>query len=96
MLLKAPRHPTSNKVFLSAFHKPIVKFTTYLRQVFKNSLEKAGIENFVFHDLRHTFVTNKMRAGLPEYAIMKQVGHESTAMLRRYQLVDESDLKCFH
>ena len=96
MLLKAPRKPTSNKVFLSAYHKPIGKFTTYLRQVFKNSLQKAGIENFVFHDLRHTFVTNKMRAGLPEYAIMKQVGHESTAMLRRYQLVDESDLKCFH
>ena len=96
MLLKALRHPISNKVFLSASHKPIGKFTTYLRQVFVNFLQKAGIENFVFHDLRHTFVTNKMRAGLPEYAIMKQVGHEFTSELRRYQLVDESDLKCFH
>ena len=96
MLLNAQRNPTSNKVFLSTFHKPIGKFTTYLRQVFVNFLQKAGIENFVFHDLRHTFVTNKMRAGLPEYAIMKQVGHEFTSELRRYQLVDESDLRCFH
>ena len=94
MLQEMPRHPISQKVFLSANKEPLDRFTTYLRTVFERSLKQATIENFVFHDLRHTYVTNMMRAGHPEYAVMKQVGHESTAMLRRYQLIDESDLRC--
>ena len=94
MLEDMPRHPTSNKVFLSSRNKPLERFTTYLREVFDGSLQRAGIENFLFHDLRHTYITNMIRAGHPEYAIMKQVGHTTTTMLRRYQLIDESDLRC--
>ena len=33
-----------------------------------------------------------MRRGNPAYLVMKQVGHKSDAMLRRYQLIDERDL----
>ena len=42
--------------------------------------------------MRHDFVTKAMRSGNPAYLVMKQVGHKSDAMLRRYQLIDEQDL----
>ena len=55
-------------------------------------MKRLGIEDAVFHDLRHDFVTKAMRSGNPAYLVMKQVGHKSDAMLRRYQLIDERDL----
>ena len=33
-----------------------------------------------------------MRSGNASHVVMKQVGHKTDAMLRRYQLVDERDL----
>jgi len=53
----------------------------------------AGIENFRFHDFRHTFVTNMRRAGKQDRAIMAITGHKTMAMLMRYDSVDEDDLK---
>ena len=55
-------------------------------------MKRTGIKNTVFHDLRHDFVTKAMRSGNPAYLVMKQVGHKTDAMLRRYQLIDERDL----
>ena len=55
-------------------------------------MKKAGIEDAVFHDLRHNFVTKVMRGGNASHVVMKQVGYKSDAMLKRYQLIDERDL----
>ncbi|MDA0288806.1 MAG: tyrosine-type recombinase/integrase, partial [Proteobacteria bacterium] len=80
------------QVFLSATNKPIPYWTTYVQKTWKQSLEKAGIEGACFHDLRHDFVTRAMRNGNASHVVMKQVGHKSDSMLRRYQLIDEKDL----
>ena len=92
MLRDTPRALHTQRVFLSASNKPIPYWTTYVQKIWKQSLEKAGIEGARFHDLRHDFVTRAMRSGNASHVVMKQVGHKSDSMLRRYQLVDEKDL----
>jgi len=64
-----------------------------LRRSLKTSLDKAGIENFLFHDLRHTFNTNLRRAGVERTVIMKLTGHKTLSMFLRYSTVDEEDGK---
>ena len=92
ILRETPRALHTQQVFLSATNKPIPYWTTYVQKTWKRSLEKAGIEGACFHDLRHDFVTRAMRSGNASHVVMKQVGHKTDSMLRRYQLIDERDL----
>ena len=92
MLKEIPRTLQWRNVFLSLSQKPIRRWGSYQKKVWNASLKRAGIEDAVFHDLRHDFVTKAMRSGNPAYLVMKQVGHKTDAMLRRYQLIDERDL----
>lgn len=46
--------------------------------------EKAGIQNFHFHDLRHTFATRLAQRGVDLYRISKLLGHQSITMTQRY------------
>ena len=92
MLREIPRTLHTQQVFLSATNKPIPYWTTYVQKTWKRSLEKAGIKGACFHDLRHDFVTRAMRGGNASHIVMKQVGHKTDSMLRRYQLIDERDL----
>ena len=57
------------------------------------AVEKAGIQNFRFHDLRHTFNTNMRRAGVEEVVTMKPTGHRTMSMYCRYSTVDLEDAK---
>ena len=95
MLREIPRKLHIRKVFLSKTEKRIPRWGSYQRKAWSKALEQAGIENAVFHDLRHDFVTKSMREGNPAYLVMKQVGHKTDSMLRRYQLIDERDLRNF-
>lgn len=54
---------------------------------------EAGINNFRFHDLRHTFNTNMRRAGVDHSVIMKLTGHKTAAMFHRYNTVDAEDAR---
>ena len=55
-----------------------------LRRAFYNALKKAGIEDFKFHDLRHTFATRLAQKGVDLYKIAKLLGHEDIRMTQRY------------
>ncbi|OQY98409.1 MAG: hypothetical protein B6D35_12220 [Candidatus Brocadia sp. UTAMX2] len=46
--------------------------------------EKAGIQNFRFHDLRHTFATRLAQRGIDLYKISKLLGHCDIHMTQRY------------
>ena len=92
MLREIPKTLHTQQVFLSANNRPIPYWTTYVQKTWKQSLQKAGIEGACFHDLRHDFVTRAMRSGNASHVVMKQVGHKTDSMLRRYQLIDERDL----
>ena len=51
---------------------------------FKNVLEMAGVDNFRFHDLRHTFASWYMMNGGDLYELAKILGHANIKMTERY------------
>jgi len=55
-----------------------------LREAFKTALDKAGIENFRIHDLRHTFATRLVQNGVDLYKVKELLGHKTIAMTMRY------------
>jgi len=57
---------------------------TDIRKSFAAALEKAGIANFRFHDLRHTFCSQLVSAGVDIYTVMELAGHSSIKMTMRY------------
>ncbi len=59
-------------------------YPSNLRREFYKVLKKAGIENFKFHDLRHTFATRLAQKGIDIYKIAKLLGHEDIRMTQRY------------
>ncbi len=55
-----------------------------MRSSFAKACERAGIENFRFHDLRHTFASRLVQGGVPLYEVMNLTGHKSLSMVQRY------------
>jgi integrase len=55
--------------------------------------EKAGLEGVWVHDLRRSFVTLSRRCGLPESVVARFSGHRTPAVFKRYNIVEEQDLK---
>lgn len=55
-----------------------------LRVAYDKALKKAGIENFTFHDLRHTFATRLVQNGVDLYKVKELLGHKTILMTMRY------------
>ena len=51
---------------------------------FETILEEAGITDFRFHDLRHTFASWYMMNGGDLYELAKILGHSNIKMTERY------------
>jgi len=51
---------------------------------FDDLLERAGIKDFRFHDLRHTFASWYMMNGGDLYELAKILGHSNIKMTERY------------
>ncbi len=66
---------------------------TSITHAFLRACQKADVSNATFHDLRHTFVTNARRAGIDYFRIMAITGHKTMAVFKRYNTVDEADLR---
>jgi site-specific recombinase XerD len=54
------------------------------RHWFEDAVKEAGIEDFHWHDLRHTFASRLAMAGAGIRAIQEALGHKSIAMTVRY------------
>ncbi len=50
----------------------------------RKALEKAGIEDFRWHDLRHTWASWSVQSGVPLYALKEMGGWETIQMVQRY------------
>ena len=64
-----------------------------LKGAFMAACKGAGITGFVFHDLRHTAITNMRRAGIDPLTIMKISGHKTMVCFTRYNSFREADLR---
>jgi integrase len=53
----------------------------------------AKLEDLRFHDLRHTFVTRKVREGWDYKRIMAITGHKTFAVFQRYNNPSREDVK---
>ena len=72
------KHPVN--VFTYA-GKPIGQVNT---KAWRAALERAGIEDFRWHDLRHTWASWHAQAGTPLHVLQELGGWESVEMVRRY------------
>jgi len=63
------------------------------KTAFKTACRNAGLADLHFHDLRHTFVTRKVREGWDYKRIMAITGHTTFAVFQKYNNPSEEDIK---
>jgi len=66
------------------FIRPDGKKLIYFRTKFDDAVENAKIENFRFHDLRHTAASYLAMNGASLLEIAEILGHKTLAMVQRY------------
>jgi integrase len=84
----AKRHPETSFVFHVA-GRPMGEWDG----TWKRACRTAGVPGLLFHDLRRTATRNLIRAGVEPKIAMKITGHETEAMLRRYDISAEDDVR---
>lgn len=61
--------------------RPINKANT---RAWRQALRRAGIENFRWHDLRHTWASHHVQSGTPVHVLQELGGWSNTEMVKRY------------
>ena len=81
-----PMNDVVREVFLSILKQPSSDFVfnNTHRNAFKATVKRAKIADFKFHDLRHTFASYLVMAGIPLNTIRELLGHSSINMVLRY------------
>jgi integrase len=53
-------------------------------KAWRHALKRAGIEDFRWHDLRHTWATLQRQAGTPTHELQRLGGWKTQSMVERY------------
>lgn len=64
-----------------------------IRRSFETACRNAGIEDFRFHDLRHTFASRLVMVGVNIRTVQELMGHKDIRMTMRYSHLSDSHLK---
>jgi integrase len=81
VLEKMPRHITSPYVFSNP---ETGKQFTEVKRSFATATRRARITDFHFHDLRHTFASHLVMAGVDLTTVSRLLGHKDIKMTLRY------------
>lgn len=72
--------------------EPVKEVTT---AAWRKALKRAGIKDFKWHDLRHTWASWHIQSGTPLYVLQQLGGWESLSMVQRYAHLDAHTLLKF-
>lgn len=64
-----------------------------IRTSFENAVRKAGLEDVVFHTLRHSFASNLVMAGVDIATVKELMGHKDIQMTMRYSHLSQPHKK---
>jgi integrase len=72
--------------------KPVTQVNT---KAWRLALERAGIEDFRWHDLRHTWASWHAQAGTPQNVLQELGGWQTAGMVRRYAHLSSDHLLAY-
>lgn len=88
-LAKLDPSPDRGYIFCRKDGKPY----TEIYVGFKSACKRAGISDFTFHDLRHTFASHLVMAGVNLRAVQELLGHKDIKMTARYSHLSRQHLQ---
>ncbi|VAW14524.1 hypothetical protein MNBD_BACTEROID05-1144, partial [hydrothermal vent metagenome] len=89
-LEKLPRQAGTDYIF---WNQKTERRMRTIRSSFDKALKKSEIDDFKFHDLRHTFASQLVRNGVDLYVVQKLLGHANPKMTQRYAHLSSDQLK---
>ena len=75
------RSGSTQRIVFSFRGKPVRQVNT---KAWRQALKRAGIKDFRWHDLRHTWASWHVQAGTPLHVLQELGGWECVEMVRRY------------
>jgi integrase len=87
-MLKAMPRTIHGRVFTMDGH-PLAA----IKKSFRTACKNPGIEDFRFHDLRHTCINNWRLQGHDYFKIMKASGHKTMSVFQRYNHPSDEELQ---
>jgi integrase len=90
---RSPEAPSTGRLLLSG-SRGIYMLPRKLRNALRDVATAAGISaRIVPHQMRHTYATEMLRAGVTLVAVMKLLGHKSPHMTLHYLEITQADLQ---
>ena len=84
ILQASPSRPKGSYVFLSATGETPLDTKNFYHRIFQPALRRAGIDNFRWHDLRHTFGSRLLMRGADIRSVQELMRHKTLTTTLRY------------
>jgi integrase len=88
-LRKIPRHFRNHMVF---YNKDGENYYD-IKKGFQAAVKRAGVKDFRFHDLRHTFASYLVMSGVDIRTVQQLLGHKDIKMTLRYSHLSKTHLQ---
>jgi integrase len=72
---------------------PVAEVINDVKTAFRSALKRAGVEDFRFHDLRHTFASQLIMRGGTLKDVQEVLGHKTMTMTLRYAHLSQEHKK---